>query len=67
MATQKAPPHEIEIIIGPDGRIESEVRGIEGPSCAALTKFLEELGVVEVDSPTADYRKLPRQAVAQRH
>ena len=63
----QTPPHEIVIEIGPDGHITSTVQGIDGPSCAALTKFLEELGTVEVDSPTADYRKLPKQSIVNRH
>jgi hypothetical protein len=61
------PTHEIVIEIGPDGKIKSTVNGIEGPTCSALTKFLEELGTVEVDSPTADYRKLPKQTVKNGH
>ncbi len=60
-------PHEIVIVIGPDGKITSTVNGIAGPSCTELTKWLEELGAVEVDSPTADYRKLPKQSILNRH
>jgi hypothetical protein len=60
MAT-KPQPHEITIIIDADGHIESTVGGVEGPACAELTKWLEELGTVEIDSQTADFRKLPRQ------
>lgn len=57
-------PHEIVIEIDPQGKIASTVNGIEGPSCSELTKWLEDLGVVEVDSPTADYRKQPKQGIS---
>jgi uncharacterized surface protein with fasciclin (FAS1) repeats len=60
-------PHEIKIVIKADGKIESTVNGVEGPSCAELTKWLEEMGSVEVDSPTGDFRKLPRQTIINRH
>lgn len=56
-------PHEIVIIVKPDGKIESTVEGISGPTCSELTKWLEELGVVEVDKPTPDYRKQANQTV----
>lgn len=62
----RSTPHEIEITIEPDGKITSTVNGVEGPSCSELTKWLEELGVVEVDLPTVDYRKFPRQGVVIR-
>ncbi len=60
-------PHEIVILINPDGKIESTVNGVEGPTCSELTKWLEELGVVEVDSKTDDFRKQPKQAILNRH
>ena len=59
-------PHEIVIEIKPDGTIESTVQGVAGPSCAELTKWLEELGATEIDSPTGDWRKQPRQTVTSR-
>lgn len=55
--------HEVVIEIGPDGKISTTVLGVSGPACGDLTKWLEQLGEVEVDSPTDDYRKLPRQGV----
>jgi hypothetical protein len=55
--------HEVVIEIGPDGKITTLVHGVDGPACGDLTKWLEQLGVVEVDSPTDDYRKIPRQGV----
>jgi len=56
-------PHEIVLVIGEDGKISSEVHGVDGPACSELVKWLADLGVVEVDSPTKDYRKTPRQGV----
>lgn len=59
-------PHEIVIVITPDGKIESTVNGVDGPSCAELTKWLEELGAVVEDNATGDYYKLPKQGVGLR-
>lgn len=63
----KPAPHAIQIEIAPDGKITSTVEGIEGPTCSELTRWLEELGAVEVDRPTADWRKIPRQTIINRH
>lgn len=54
--------HEIEIEILPDGKIKSTVKGVAGPSCSDLTKWLEQLGEVESEGHTDDWRK-PNQAV----
>ena len=56
-------PHTIEIVIDRDGKLTSEVRDIAGADCTTLTKWLDELGEVEVDSKTPDYYKKPRQTV----
>ena len=56
-------PHSIEIVIGQDGKLTSEVKGVAGADCTALTKWLDELGEVEVDSKTPDYYRKPRQTV----
>ncbi len=56
-------PHEIEIVITPDGKLTSEVKGIAGADCSTLTKWLDELGEVEVDKHTSDYYKTPKQTV----
>ncbi len=33
---------EIEVIIGKDGQVQIQVRGVHGTKCLALTKELEE-------------------------
>ncbi len=33
---------EIEVIIGKDGQVQVQVRGVHGTKCLALTKELEE-------------------------
>lgn len=57
---------EIHVTIKPDGKVVSEVKGIEGPQCQELSKFLDSLGQVEVDRQTPDYRKQPRQGIVIR-
>lgn len=49
------PEHTIEIIITPEGEIQSTVKGIAGPSCEGVTEWLKELGQVIDDKNTADY------------
>ncbi len=56
-------PHEIVITILPDGKITGTVVGVEGPHCGPLSQWLDELGKVEEDSQTADYRKQGRQTI----
>lgn len=56
-------PHTIEIVIDRDGKLASEVKDIAGADCISLTKWLDELGEVEVDIKTPDYYKKPRQTV----
>lgn len=58
-------PHVIEIEIGPDGKIRGEVKGIAGPHCAPLSAWLDELGHLEDDRQTPDYRKQPSQTIRQ--
>lgn len=55
--------HEVEIVIGEDGKVSTVIHGVEGPACHDLAKWLDKLGTVEVDSPTDDYRKQPRQGI----
>jgi hypothetical protein len=56
-------PHIIEIVIAEDGTLTSEVIGIEGQECTNITKWLDELGEVEVDKHTSDFYKTPKQTV----
>jgi hypothetical protein len=55
--------HEIMIEISPDGEIKSEVKGVAGPDCGKLSKWLDELGNVTEDRHSADYYKKPGQVV----
>jgi hypothetical protein len=49
--------HVIEITIMTDGKVKGEVKGVKGAECGPLSKWLDELGAVEVDSKTPDYHK----------
>lgn len=48
---------EIEIIIGPEGQVQVQVRGVQGTKCLEITKEMEEaLGgqvVARIMSPEA--------------
>lgn len=47
---------EMEVTIDKDGRIQVNVKGVQGTGCLALTRELENaLGVVEKREYTADY------------
>lgn len=46
---------EIEIEIGPDGKVEYHIRGIQGTSCEQISAVLEQLGKVESSERTAEY------------
>jgi hypothetical protein len=56
-------PHTIIIEIQPDGKITGTVVGVSGPACAPLSAWLDELGHVEDDRQTPDYRQQPAQTV----
>jgi hypothetical protein len=56
-------PHTIEIVITEDGKITSVTKGVDGPACSEISKWLDSLGTVEEDSQTADYRKPARQGI----
>jgi len=58
--------HTIEIVIGTDGKVTSEVKGVMGPDCAKLTAWLDELGSVEVDKHTGDWYKHGEQNLTNR-
>lgn len=57
------PKHDIVIIIAPDGKITSEVKGVTGAACGPLTAWLQELGKVEVDRHTPDYYRPAQQHI----
>lgn len=46
---------EIEIEIGPDGKVEYRIRGIQGAGCEQISAVLEELGKVEASERTDEY------------
>jgi hypothetical protein len=47
---------EIEVIIGPDGKVSLETRGLKGQSCLAETRGLEKaLGRVVRREKTPEY------------
>ena len=50
----------IEITIDEEGQTTGEVKGIQGPSCSDISKFLDELGEVVEDRPTPDYYRQAR-------
>lgn len=58
--------HTIEITIMPDGKVVGEVKGVTGPECAPLTKWLDELGSVTVDRKTGDFSKADTQHVTNK-
>ena len=55
--------HQIIIKITPDGEIKSEVKGVSGPSCSNLSKWIDQLGQVTEDKNTPDYYKADGQGV----
>jgi len=59
-------PHVIEIKITPEGKVVGTVTGVAGAACAPLSAWLDELGEVESDSQTPDYRRQPSQTVQVR-
>ena len=56
-------PHTIQIQITPEGKVVGQVKGVSGPACAPLSAWLDQLGVVESDSQTPDYRRQSSQTV----
>ena len=46
--------HTIRVEIDEEGNVVARVEGIQGPACGDASKFLDELGVVTRDEPTAE-------------
>lgn len=46
---------EIEIEIGPNGKVEYRIVGVKGSACEQISAVLEELGKVEASEHTAEY------------
>jgi len=59
-------PHTIEIVIMPNGKVKGEVKGVKGQECGPLSKWLDELGKVEVDSKNPDWYKQSDQNLTNR-
>jgi len=55
--------HQLILTIKPDGSMTSEVKGVSGPKCTDITKFLDQLGNVVEDKHTEDYYKQDGQGV----
>lgn len=49
--------YQIEIIIGKDGKVQSTVTGVAGPSCSGLADWIGRLGKVTEDENTEDFYK----------
>lgn len=46
---------EIEIAIGPDGKVEYTIKGVAGSACESISALLEQIGRVESSERTADW------------
>lgn len=58
---------EIKLKVMPNGEVRIEVRGVKGPECLELTKFLEEeLGLVTERVKTEEYYSV-KEKVPIRH
>lgn len=62
--TTRMEEYEIEVIIQPDGTMESTVMGVCGPDCGPLTEWLENIGEVTEHYATPDASRPNPQRVA---
>lgn len=54
--------YQIEVIVAQDGTATVKAVGFEGPSCALKTRpFLDAIGQVVADAPTAEMYAVPLQ------
>lgn len=58
--------HTIRVEIDEEGNVAAQVEGIQGPACGDASKFLDELGVVTRDDPTAEMYQQATAADEQR-
>jgi hypothetical protein len=58
---------EIEVVIGKDGEVQIQVRGVKGTKCLALTKELEEAlgGEILTRVMTGESQEEPDQKIDQ--
>lgn len=49
---------EIEIQIGPDGKIQYTIKGVKGSACESISQILEQIGDVEQEQTTSEYYDL---------
>ncbi len=55
---------EIDLVIGPDGQVTFEVRGVGGPKCEDLTKELEAIlggNILSRDFKASYHQQVARQ------
>jgi len=57
----------IEIEIDEEGKLQATVKGIKGKKCTEASKFLDQMGTVLADQPTAEMyqQELAGQTVKQ--
>ena len=58
--------HVIEVDIDAEGKVHATVKGVSGAECGPLSKWLDELGKVEIDDPTGDMAKTSNVRVGQK-
>ena len=56
-------PHTIRVTLKTDGKVESVVEGVKGPSCEDLLRWMEQLGTVTHEEKTAEYFQSDEQGV----
>lgn len=46
---------DIEIQIGPDGKVEYTIKGVTGSACESISALLEQIGRVEQSERTSEW------------
>ncbi len=57
---------EIEITILPNSEISVHVKGVKGPACRDLTKFLESLGEVISTEDTDEFHEMETEFLSRK-